>query len=194
MPVIKLNSDHNEQVFTNIVNSKFNIKSRIINDCNSKLYSDKFIQNFLTNLTNFSGYGFLDSSTNRILSIIGYHKNNYDSSWYLTDFTICGNGVMPFRHLIDSVTNINEQEGRFKFYLLIPTLDIKLVTKTLLGEKIKNEYDFFDEYYVPAKHKVKYMLAWHILYDTTLLPIDTIVRCYFKKNTHRGNLYNAGRL
>jgi hypothetical protein len=55
-------------------------------------------------------------------------------------------------------------------------------------------YDYFDEYYVEEKHQCKFNLSWQILYNRTLVPVDTVVRCTFLKQKYRNNIYNAGRL
>ena len=74
-------------------------------------------------------------------------------------------------------------------------LEYKKVYRRLAFSNIaKERYDYFDEFHVKEKHYPIFNLPWQILYNRTLVPVDSIVRCTFLKQQYRDTLYDAGRL
>jgi hypothetical protein len=64
--------------------------------------------------------------------------------------------------------------------------------KLFFSEDARTRYDYFDEYLVPAQHKVIYKAHFELLYNRTLPQVDTITRCTFLKKEFRESCPIAG--
>lgn len=155
-------------------------------------YHTAFCDTYLSGLKNYHAMGAIDD-LGVVQGLLGFYESNDDASWYGTNIRNSGDNKVA-QLLLDHAIKYNEDNGRFKFYTLWSAKHAKLLRRFAFSEWANERYDYFDEYVVPAKHQCQYSLPWQILYNRTLIPIDTVVRCTFLKREYRQNLYNAGRL
>ena len=87
----------------------------------------------------------------------------------------------------------NESRNRFKFYSMFPLKYDKVYRRLAFSKKTSSRYDAYNEFYVKAREKCIYTLPWQILYNRTLVPVDTVVRCTYLKPEHR-KLPSGGNL
>ena len=158
----------------------------------AELYSLAFSSTYLTDLKSYHAFGAIDEF-GVIQGLLGFYESIDDASWYGTNIRNSGD-VKVAKLLLDCAIKYNENKGRFKFYTLWSAKHAKLLRRFVFSDWANERYDYFDEYVVPATHQCQYSLPWQILYNRTLIPIDTVVRCTFLKKEYRQNLYNAGRL
>jgi hypothetical protein len=159
----------------------------------SEFYCDSFVSTYVSGLKNYHAYG-AEEDTGEINSIIGFYESHEDASWYWTHVRTTGDKPAEIKLILDHIMEYNEGKGRYKFYSMFP-LKYQNVYRRLAFSKTNSErYDYFDEFYVGERHQCMFSLPWQILYNRTLLPVDTIVRCTFLKQKYREELFNAGRL
>jgi hypothetical protein len=89
------------------------------------------------------------------------------------------------RPLLDAAMAFNEVRGRLKFYTLWNANHGKLLRRFAFSPEATLRYDYVDEIIIPAKTKCVYTNYWQILFNRTLLPVDSIVRCTFLKQEYR---------
>jgi len=199
MNAIKLNNTHLGQIrhlfysnrFMGTDNSNVHVQDGF--DEVSEMHLNTFAAAYLSDAKNYHAYGVLNDQY-QINSILGFYESVDDSSWYWTHVRTSGNNGSEIKMLLDAVIDHNEKQGRFKFYSMFPLQYKKVYRRLAFSDSAKERYDYFDEYQVEAKHYPIFSLAWQILYNRTLAPVDTIVRCTFLKQEYRDDLYNAGRL
>ena len=155
-------------------------------------YHTAFSDTYLSDLNSYHAYGAIDDG-GIFQGLIGFYESSEDASWYGTHIKNSGDKKVA-QLLLDTAIKHNEERGRLKFYTLWSAKHAKLLRRFTFSEWANERYDYFDEYIVPLKHQCKYNLHWQILYNRTLIPIDTVVRCTFLKNIYRPNWSNAGRL
>lgn len=157
----------------------------------SEFYHQVFVETYLDNLQNYHAYGIEDKEKN-ILGIISFYESDDDASWYGTGIRSTGNKQIV-RLLLDAAIEHNEKNNRLKFYTLWSSKHIRLLRKFAFSTKTNKRYDYFDEYIVNARNQCKFTLPWQILFNRTLLPVDTVVRCTFLKQQYR-IISNAGNI
>jgi hypothetical protein len=155
-------------------------------------YHTAFSDTYLADLSSYHAYGAIDEE-GIFQGLIGFYESSDDPSWYGTHIKNSGDKKVA-QLLLDTAIKHNEDQGRLKFYTLWSSKHAKLLRRFTFSEWANERYDYFDEYTVPSKHQCKYNLHWQILYNRTLIPIDTVVRCTFLKNKYRSEWPNAGRL
>lgn len=158
----------------------------------SDFYHQAFVSTYLDNLKNYHAYG-IKNQENKFTGIISFFESNDDACWFGTGIRNLGH---PFtnRTLLDTAIKHNEERGRFKFYTLWSVKHSTGLRRLMFSKDANERYDYFDEFYVPAKHQCLFNMPWQVLFNRTLLPVDTVVRCTFLKQKYRKVLYNAGRL
>lgn len=159
----------------------------------STFYYEAFIETYISGLKNYHAFGAMDQDGN-INTVLGFYQSQDDSSWYWNQVRSSGHNRKEIQSTLDEVIKFNEADGRLKFYSMFPLEYRNLYRRLAFSQFNAERYDYFDEYYVPLKHSVRFTLHWQILYNRTLVPTDTIVRCTFLKQKYRDDLYNAGRL
>lgn len=199
MKIVKLGYEHAENIKSLFGYDRFmgvnTSKNYFVNsDVEfSDLYFRAFVSAYLKGLNNFHAYGAQDDN-GTFVGILAFYESIDDASWYWNTLRTQGNNKDAIRLLLDAVIEHNEVNGRYKFYSMFPKVYAP-VYRRLAFSKVANErYDYFDEFYVPAKHRCLFTLPWQILYNRTLVPVDTIIRCTFLKQKYRMKIYNAGRL
>lgn len=199
MKVIKLNADHIESIKPLFGYPKFmgvDTTNNYFVGSNlnfSEFYHQTFVETYLSDLKSYHAYG-VENDNKEIIAILGFYESIEDASWYWNIIRTTGNNKKAIRLLLDTVIDHNEKKGRFKFYSMFPTKYTSVYRRLAFSSAANERYDYFDEYNVEAKHQCQFTLAWQILYNRTLVPVDTVVRCTFLKQKYRSNIYNAGRL
>lgn len=158
----------------------------------SDFYHEAFVSTYLDNLKNYHAYG-VKNNEGKITGIISFFESNDDASWFGTGIRNSGHAFSN-RVLLDAAIEHNEQRGRFKFYTLWSIKHSSSLRRLMFSKAVNERYDYFDEFYVPSKHQCMFNMPWQILFNRTLLPVDTVVRCTFLKQKYRQALFNAGRL
>ena len=197
MSVIKLNSNHTEQIkelFTNkkymgldISDPAFKLEDTTFN----KLTYDIFCNNYLSDLQNFHSYGYVEDNT--VKALISFYESVEEPAWYYTIYRSSGDNNL-LKPVLDSVINHNESRGRLKFYTLVHERHSKLLRRFHWSKYNDERYGYFDEYYVPDRYKCYYTNAWELLYKRMLLPETSIVRCNYLKQEYRTILPQGGNL
>ena len=151
---------------------------------------DFFAATYLSDLNNYHAYGAIDNGI--VQAYIGFYESNDDAAWYWNHVRSFGNNMI--KPVLDRVIEHNEGRGRLKFYSMFPKRYAKIYRRLAFSRYNNERYDYFDEFYVESRHQCKFNLPWQVLYNRTLAPVDTIVRCTFLKQNYRYNITNAGML
>jgi hypothetical protein len=197
MSVIKLNSNHAEQIKELFVNKKFmgvNVADaafKLEDTTFNKLTYDIFCNNYLSDLKNFHAYGYIEDHT--VKSLISFYESPEEPAWYYTMYRSSGNNEL-LRPVLDAVIDHNEEHDRLKFYTLVHQKHSKLLRRFHWSKYNDERYGYFDEYMVPEKNKCYYTNAWELLYKRMLLPEDSIVRCNYLKQEYRTELPIGGNI
>lgn len=158
----------------------------------SDMIFDAFQYTYLSGLKNYKAIGKFDDRE-KVTGILTFYQTPDEPSWYGTQIRSIG-GKKDIRDLLDRAIEINENDGRFKFYTLWNSDQTKLLRRFAFSKHNNERYDYVDEYLVPAKTKCIYTSHWHVLFNRVLLPVDTVVRCTFLKQQYRNNLPKGGNI
>lgn len=153
---------------------------------------DAFQYTYLSGLKHYKALGKF-SDDGKITGLLTYYRSPDDPSWYGTQIRSIGSR-RDVRDLLDAAIDNNEKDGRYKFYTLWNAEQTKLLRRFAFSEYNNERYDYFDEYYVPAKTKCVYTSHWHVLFNRVLLPVDTVVRCTYLKREYREKLPRGGNI
>lgn len=154
------------------------------------LFHEAFVTTYLTDLKNYHAYGAIENGI--VQAYIGFYESTDDAAWYWNHIRSFGNNMI--KPVLDRVIQHNEEHNRLKFYSMFPTRYTKVYRRLAFSEYNSTRYDYFDEFMVSEKNQCQFTLPWQILYNRTLVPVDTVVRCTFLKQEYRHKLNNAGRL
>jgi hypothetical protein len=197
MSVVRLTSNHTEQVKDLFVNKKFMGKNiddpafKLQDTTFNKLTYDMFCSNYLSDLKNFHAYGYIEDNT--VKSLISFYESVEEPAWYYTMYRSSGNNEL-LRPVLDEVIAHNEERNRLKFYTLVHQKHSRLLRRFHWSKYNDERYGYFDEYIVPTKNKCYYTNAWELLYKRMLLPEDSIVRCNYLKQEYRPDLPIGGNI
>jgi hypothetical protein len=158
-----------------------------------EFYHQAFTETYLTDLKSYHAYAYQDNN-GVITATIGFYESGEDASWYWNHVRTLGNNSSHIKQVLDKVLWHNETNGRFKFYSMFPTKYINTYRRLAFSRDASERYDYFDEFHVESKNQSMFSLPWQILYNKTLVPVDTVVRCTFLKQKYRKKLFHAGRL
>ncbi len=157
-----------------------------------EFYHESFCCSYLSGLKNYKAIGCFDDDGN-ISGLLSLYQSPDEPSWYGTQIRSIG-GKQVVRMLLDYAINLNEQDGRLKFYTLWSSNQTRYLRRFAFSHYNNERYDYFDEYFVPAKHKCFYSSHWHILFNRVLIPIDVVIRCTFLKQKYRNTLPIGGNI
>jgi hypothetical protein len=129
-----------------------------------------FATNYLGQLKNWHSF----INDNKTSSIVCYQSED-EPSWYLTNIY----GTQDINSLIQEAVLYNESYNYYKFYVAIPIKDLNNFNVEL------ENYEYFDEVFVKEKSRCFYTTFWQLLYRRTLPDKDTIIRCYYMKQSSR---------
>lgn len=149
-----------------------------------------FSNTYLTDLKSYHVFGGFEDG--KLVCLIGFYVSTDDASWYWTHVKNVG-PLNAIKEVLDAVMEWNESNGYNKFYSMFPLRYQKLYRRLAFSEKNSQRYGAFDEYFVKAKEQCKFNLAWQILYNRRLLPVDTVVRLTYLKPEYRSET-NGGNL
>lgn len=200
MKILKLSSEHAEAIRPLFEEKKwmgadreneFFVNREVFQDVGDTYYNS-FTNTYLTDLRTYHAYGSFDELGN-VRALIAFHESNENAEWYWTH--IRSNGGKDFvQPLLDAVIDHNEKNGRYKFYSMWNLKYRRIYRKFAFSKYNSERYDSFDEYVVPAKTRCIYTMPWMVLYNRTLVPVDTVVRCTYLKREYRNDLGIAGNL
>jgi hypothetical protein len=144
-------------------------------------------------LVNYHAYGAINDD-GVVQCYIGFYESIDDASWYWNQVRTTGNGTDLIKHCLDAVIKHNEEKGRLKFYSMFPAKYTKVYRRLAFSTHNSERYDSFDEYTVEPNNQCIYTMPWQILYNRTLAPVETVVRCSFLKQQYRTSMTNGGNL
>jgi hypothetical protein len=188
MPVVKLSSYHVDAVKPLFYNKRYmgvdssEMQPEMGEDVFNQLVYDMFCSTYLSDLTNFHAYGYVEND--EVKALISFYESVEEPAWYYTIYRSSGNNNL-LRPVLDAVIAHNELENRLKFYTLVHRKHSHLLRRFHWSEYNDLRYDYVDEIIVPAKTKCIYTNYWELLFKRMLLPEDSVVRCNFLKNEYR---------
>lgn len=150
---------------------------------------NNFCETYLTDLRNYKAFGCVEDGV--VKAYIAFYESDESPEWFWTQVRSGSSDRLP--EILDEVMSYNEQNGRLKFYSMFNLKYAKTFRRLAFSKENSDRYGMFDEYIVPAKTKCKYAMHWQVLYNRTLVPVDTVVRCTFLKHEFR-NIPVAGAL
>ena len=151
-----------------------------------EFYHEAFTETYLTNLSNYHAYGVITNG--EVKAMIGFYESIDDASWYWNQVKSDSTDLNLIKYCLDAVIEHNERKGRLKFYSMFPVKYTKVYRRLAFSKYNSERYDSFDEYTVASKNQCLYTLPWQILYNRSLTPVDTVVRCSFLKQKYRTNI------
>lgn len=194
----KLNFSHKDKVkhlfktnnYMGVEKKEFT--SSFVDDINDKTYTI-FCDNYLSDLSSFHAYGYINTETGNVDGLISYYESEDDPSWYYTIYRSSGNNLV-LKEILDKVIEVNEALGRYKFFTLVNSKHSKLLRKFTWSKYNDNRYGWFNECVVPSHTRPYYAHHWEFLFKRTLLPVDTIIRCNYLKQEYRTHLPKLGAI
>jgi len=155
-----------------------------------KIAYDAFCDTYLTDLRNFKAFGNVENGI--VTSYISFYESVESAEWFWTQIRSRDRGSI--KSILDKVVAHNEEHGRYKFYSMFNAKYAKSYRRLTFSEAVSERYDFFDEFIVPSKTRCFYQVPWQVLFNRTLVPTDSIVRCTFLKQEYRTQLPIGGGL
>ena len=198
MNIIELNSTHKELIIPLFYSKNYmgvDVHSTYFVDTDNatveEVFYQTFVDTYLSGLTNYKALALVDGD--EIKSLISFYMSPDEPSWYGTMIRSLKdkNYVRP---LLDAAMSYNEERGRLKFYTLWSAGHAKLLRRFAFSKEASERYDYVDELFIPARTKCFYTNYWQILFNRTLIPTDTVIRCTFLKQQYRTNLPVGGNL
>lgn len=189
MNIIKLTSEHKDLIKPLFGYSKFmgvDVNNNYFVGADLKFqefYHESFADTYLTGLSNYHAYGV--TVNDEIKVMIGFYESTDDASWYWNQVRSDNTNPELIKHCLDAVIEHNESRGRLKFFSMFPAKYTKVYRRLAFSKYNSERYDSFDEYVVPTKNQCLYTMPWQILFNRTLAPVDTVVRCTFLKQQYR---------
>lgn len=151
-----------------------------------------FCDTYLSGLKSFKAFGNVDELDGAVTAYIAFYESTESADWYWTQ--IRSKDRLSIPNILDAVVDYNEKNGRYKFYSMFNARYAKVYRKLTFSDSVSKRYDFFDEFIVPAKTRCFYQIPWQVLFNRTLVPADSIVRCTFLKQEYRTTLPISGGL
>ncbi len=193
----KLNSSHAEAMRAAFTGEKFmgvgvNTNYFVGPDVKfMQIAYDGFCDTYLSGLKTYHAYGSIENGV--VTSYFSFYESQETPDWYATQIRSIPN-LGSLQEVQDAVIKHNEANGRFKFFSLFNKKYRRSIRKFMFSDWANERYDYFDEYIVPARTKCLYQTPWQVLFNRTLVPIDSIVRCTFLKQQYRDITPIAGSL
>jgi hypothetical protein len=166
--------------------NEFYLKPYEQHDQNTQYYHN-FVNAYLSDLTGYHALGaWVD---NKLVALISSYQSIDEPSWFYTQIKSNKDCKLHYVHqMTDRMIEFQESTGRLKFYSLWHQRYMRSMRRFALSTHSQQRYDYFDEYYVPARHRCLYTHHWQILFNRVLLPVDTVVRCSFLRQKYRSKL------
>jgi hypothetical protein len=184
--ILQLNNSHKELVRDLFINKNYmGVPSSQFGITNPDNFMEAnyefFCDSYLSGLKTFKAFGNVEDS--KITAVIAFYESPDSADWYWTQ--VRSKDSESMRKVSDAVIEYNEANGRYKFYSLFNHKYINGIRKFAYSDINNMRYDFVDEFFIPAKTRCVYNMPWQILFNRTLLPVDTVVRCSFLKQQYR---------
>lgn len=156
----------------------------------NELSYNVFCDTYLSDLNNFKAFGYIEDGI--VTSMISFYEAIDAPAWYWTQIRSKDHKTIPL--VLDAAVAHNEANGRLKFYSMFNAKYAKSYRRLSFSKAVQERYGFIDELIVPAKTKCLYQDYWQILFNRTLVPVDSLVRCTYLKQEYRETLPIAGNL
>ena len=188
MNILQLGTVHKELIKPLFYRDNYmgiNLSSNYIVDPSEQaqtVFYNTFVDTYLSGLRNYVALGLFEDG--EVKSLISFYMSPDEPCWYGTMIRSL-NDKNYVRPLLDSAMAYNEVRGRLKFYTLWNATHGKLLRRFAFSKEADNRYDYVDEIIVKARTKCVYTNYWQILFNRTLLPVDSVVRCTFLKQEYR---------
>ncbi len=156
----------------------------------NELAYEVFCDTYLSNLNNFKAIGSIEDGV--VTSLISFYEAIDSPAWYWTQIRSKNYKTIPA--VLDAVMKHNESNGRLKFYSMFNSKYAKSYRRLAFSKEAQERYGFIDECIVPIKTKCIYQDYWQILFNRTLVPVESLVRCTYLKQEYRHTLPIAGNL
>jgi hypothetical protein len=201
MNIIKLTPDNAEQLKNLFTQRKYMgvdlqtnfFVNQDVHGAVERVLYENFCNTYLSDRKNHHAIGYLNDE-GQVTTALGFYEGTDDASWYWNQIRTTGDNASEIKQVLDEAIKFNEASGRLKFYSMFPLQYRKVYRRLAFSKWASERYDSFDEFYVPAKHQCKFTLPWQIMFNRTLVPTDSIVRCTYLKQEYREELFNAGAL
>jgi hypothetical protein len=141
-----------------------------------------FCDTYLSDLSSYHAYGSIED--NIVTSYVSFHESSDTPDWYGTQFR-CITGKGNLQYVLDAVIKHNEANGRMKFFSLFNKKYTKGIRKFMFSDWANNRYDSFDEFIIPPRTRCVYQTHWQVLFNRTLVPVESIIRCTYLKPEYR---------
>lgn len=182
MKLIKLNKQHTDMVehlfFENnkFMEDKIDYETRFI-------HHQQFCESYLNDLPNHHAYGIIKDDL--VTAYISFYESIEEPSWYCT--MIRSDNETNIKDLLDAAIKHNEERNRYKFYTLMNARhrNNEYMRRFIFSDWAKERYDYFDEYVIRKHNKSTFNHHFEILFNRSLLPVDSVVRCTFLKKEYR---------
>lgn len=148
-----------------------------------------FCESYLSGLKNYKAFGAFNDS-GQLLSYVSGYMSMDSPAWYLT--MVRSKNRASARSCFDRILQYCEADGRFRFFSLMNLDRSDSFREFLYSPVNKERYSYVDEYIVPAKTKCIYTIDWNILFNRTLVPVDTIVKLSYLKPEYRTEIPTGG--
>lgn len=183
MEIVKLNSSHEDLVeHLFFENNKF-MEEKTLDYETRFIHYKQFCESYLQGLPNHHAYGIIKDDL--VSAYISFYESVEEPSWYCT--MIRSDSEIKIKHLLDAAIKHNEEKNRYKFYTLMNARhkNAEYMRRFIFSDWAKERYDYFDEYVVEKHNKSIFNHHFEILFNRSLLPVDTVVRCTFLKKEYR---------
>lgn len=193
----KLNNSHCEAMRHAFIDTKYmgtDVTTNHFMETDAKFLQiayDGFCDTYLSGLNNYHAYGSIENGI--VTSYVSFYESIESPDWYGTQFRSIHNAG-SLQEVLDSVIKHNEAQGRLKFFSLFNQKYKKGIRKFMFSEWANERYESIDEFIVPARTKCIYQMPWQILFNRTLVPVDSLVRCTYLKQQYRAALPIGGNL
>lgn len=156
----------------------------------SELAYSVFCDTYISNLNNFKAFGAIEDGM--VTSAVAFYESTDSPAWYLTQVRSKNHINIPA--VLDAAIAHNESNGRLKFYSMFNYKYAKSFRRLIFSETSRERYGYIDECIVPVRTKCIYQDYWQILFNRSLLPVDSLVRCAYLKQEYRTLPPIAGNL
>jgi hypothetical protein len=156
----------------------------------NELAYEVFCDTYLSSLNNFKAFGSVEDGV--VTSLISFYEAIDSPAWYWTQIRSKDHSAIPA--VLDAAIAHNEANGRLKFYSMFNAKYAKSYRRLSFSKNAQERYGFIDECIVPVKTKCIYQDYWQILFNRTLVPVESLVRCTYLKQEYRDTLPIAGNL
>lgn len=187
MKVEKLNSSHKEALIPLFTNTQY--MGADLKDYHSQHSVEEFKEiaynvfsdTYLSDLKNYAAFGTIEDGM--VTSVIAGYASLENPEWYWTQ--VRSKNALAIKYALDAAIEYHEQNGRFKFYSAFNLKYKESYRRLAFSKENQERYTYVNEFVVPAKTRCPYLTPWQVLFNRTLVPVDTVVRCAFLKPEYR---------